>query len=623
MEDFLIKKINDMNHIFYQIFTTMDTSIPLAPQFDFFFSEYDDFIKSLNIQRTHIIQEISALEKHHKNLYEKRNNIQSEFNSKFSEFKRNVSDMFGRDISDIIIMSADYIKYYKSKTNGRFTESDYNRIQEIFNEKKEDRIMINTLALSLSNTNSDITNTYNRLQNIKQDVIKINKSIQLFEQFKIYYERLIANAKDVVIITNDNSRLYQVTVISTDQLYTKKISYSDPFEHFYPVTIADFPKVEIDLACQSDHLHSLPRRNEDECALVLSNILDVFDEDDDYFYGICSGVRVFTRKDNCIQIDEPAKCTIPYIVMNKHFVRKLLLNDLPSSIDHFTEKYRLILFEHRTYHILEQSSFQLHHGHISDEFFTIVPSCCFDRGGNKSYGDNDLNLLTLLIQNPFNDMLDRLKTFFWNQMVLLFTSNNSFYRSCALQNFKYLFTHSPEEEIDLYNNINEYLRESPELNFRLNFKLIDLFLPEIKLLLHRILYDKLYDKFKIPDKLQMEWEKYVAEHKKPVDTKPQKFLHYLLSVVLSNLVPKDLFSSLRSTLSVMLQSVSIDMATIDGQMKYTFISDIIDRVLKKFILKQEGGIRKHKKNISKRKTGRKLLNNKITSRGNKISRKQK
>ena len=73
MDDFLIKKINDMNHIFYQIFTTMDTSIPLAHQFEFFFSEYDDFIKSLNIQRTHTIEEIYALEKHHTNLCKKQN----------------------------------------------------------------------------------------------------------------------------------------------------------------------------------------------------------------------------------------------------------------------------------------------------------------------------------------------------------------------------------------------------------------------------------------------------------------------------------------------------------------------------------------------------------------------
>ena len=46
-------------------------------------------------------------------------------------------DMFGKDISDIIIMSNGYLKFYKSKTNGRFTESEYQRIAEIFNEKKE------------------------------------------------------------------------------------------------------------------------------------------------------------------------------------------------------------------------------------------------------------------------------------------------------------------------------------------------------------------------------------------------------------------------------------------------------------------------------------------------------
>jgi len=69
-------------------------------------------------------------------------------------------------------------------------------------------------------------------------------------------------------------------------------------------------------------------------------------------------------------------------------------------------------------------------------------------------------------------------------------------------------------------------------------------------------------------------------------------------------------------------SLTKDMSTTDGMTKYKFISDIIDRVLRKFKLTQEGGKRTYKKNISKRKTGRKLLNNKISNRGKKISSKK-
>ena len=72
----------------------------------------------------------------------------------------------------------------------------------------------------------------------------------------------------------------------------------------------------------------------------------------------------------------------------------------------------------------------------------------------------------------------------------------------------------------------------------------------------------------------------------------------------------------------MTTSLTKDMSTTDGRTKYKFISDIIDRVLRKFKLTQEGGRRTYKKNISKRKTGRKLLNNKISNRGKKISSKK-
>jgi hypothetical protein len=624
MDDYLITKINDMNHKFYQIFTNIDRSIPLSDQFDLFFSEYDNFNQGLLTHKTSNELEIPSLKLHLSNTTTQHLQVLTEFNSKLTEFKRNVSDMFGKDISDIIIMSHGNLKFYKSTTNGRFTESDYKRIEEIFIEKKEDRNTINRLSLSVSNINDEITKTQNRIHDINIDIIKMNKSTEMIKQFILYYKELIVNAQDVVIITNENSRLYQVTVISTDQLFTKKIVYADPSEWFNPITRADFPKAEIDMACQTDQVPSVHRPRENECLPVLSDILDVFDEDEDYYYGICTGVRVLTRKDNCVKIEQPERCTLPYFVMNNHFARKLLLKDL--TLDQLPEKNRLVLFEHRKYHLLQSSSFQTYHGHWSDEVFGRPPACCMSSSDNKSYGDDAKNIITLPIQNMFDDNhrlyryeRDIFKIFIFNNLLRLLRSNNSFYRSCALQNFKYLFTHSPDEEIELYNNINEHLHDPHNWDFRLNIKLIDLFIPEIKFLMHRILYDKL----KIPDRLQMEWEKYVAEHNKPPETKPQNFLHYLLNVVLSNLVSRKLHRSLLSKLGEITIALTRDMTSgqsVSNRGQYKMIIDMIERVIQ-YELKQEGGIRTYKKNISRKKPGRKLLNNKISNRQKKISRK--
>ena len=99
-------------------------------------------------------------------------------------------------------------------------------------------------------------------------------------------------------------------------------------------------------------------------------------------------------------------------------------------------------------------------------------------------------------------------------------SNNSFHVSRALQNFKCLFTHSPADEIQLYNDIDTFLLKSPDHRFRTK-KLIDLFIPEIKFLTHIILYNKL--KLSIPHKLQMEWDKYVGDQSQPVNTSPYFF----------------------------------------------------------------------------------------------------
>ena len=84
----------------------------------------------------------------------------------------------------------------------------------------------------------------------------------------------------------------------------------------------------------------------------------------------------------------------------------------------------------------------------------------------------------------------------------------------------------------------------------------------------------------------MEWYTYVGEYDKPVNTSPHIFLHYLLNVVLSNLVSKKLYLSLIINIDTM---ISMELVTTENSKTYRLdVSQIINRVLAKLVFNQSG-----------------------------------
>jgi len=355
--------------------------------------------------------------------------------------------------------------------------------------------------------------------------------------------------------------------------------------------IQDFTNVII--LVNTDIISTLKILDPESIRELSSEYLYVIDEDTDFYYGITelgfeknlfkitTDVTIDTKKSPYFIISDLDKFIHKIFEIKTDTRKKLLFENLYSIIsnprnfdcddDWECRAPRSPIPE--TDVIIEMPNYKLAEGLIS----------------NYSYKYN----YTLVTQ-------------IWIFFVKEIQNGNSYNRKNILQQFKYLFTKDSNEEKILYLKLENYINPKTTL--------FELFLPEIKFLLHRIY---------IPDRLQTEWDEYVAEHNKSVTTKPETFLHYLLNVVLSNLVSRELYKSLLITISEMTRALTIDMSTKDRRTNYKLISDIIDRVIQKYKLKQEGGIQPYKKkNVSRTKKGSKLLNNKITSRQNKISRKK-
>jgi len=415
-----------------------------------------------------------------------------------------------------------------------------------------------------------------------------------------YYIKIINNLKDVVIFTNQNSCLFQVYVKDIHFLFTIK-----DFRYEY-IRLVDR------MAARGEEI--IP----DEFA-----VMDVYDTDDEYYYGICNGKKVFTPIENTDKLspDSVAHFPLNYLVINDHFMNLLFTTDL--STDNPNIPHKLLLFECGSAEFVKKCIFY-DDSYVSDDSDddrpplrrmprwipqdaqkqTFHPFTLFDLFLTKS--KNYAEIFRDRYQFPLNT------NDIWNIFFNLLTSNNKLHRTCALQNFKHFFIKNDVELNKLHEDINRYTRTNTQFT---NMKLIDFFMSEIKFLLRKILYNKL----KIRDSLQWEWDAYVLEYNKSADTPPQFFLHYLLNVVLFKLVSKDLFISLITTLGSMSKSLSAEMSKegFDRPEMHKFITDIIDSVLRQFKLKQQGG-----KLVSKKKNRQKLLNNKINSRQKKISRKK-
>jgi len=586
MEYTAITKLNDINRIFYRMFINIDTSIPIPPQFDELWPKITELTKEYNTLKSNKEAEIKQIELQISNYNIEQIRLQTEFNSKFDNYKHCVSQLFGRDIE---ISNMIFSNINTSKSNERFLSHGYGygyKSDDYSDIEKQILISIATARRIIENigTSHDVIVTQKKKQKDKLkfkqlDIVTINQIIQLMNEMTQYYQELIDNYRDVLILTNKTSCLFQVEILDKTEILTIDQEY---YESNY---------------------------NESEILYM-----DVYLELEDYYYGDCKGKLIPILKTNCIPLDRPIESApLDYLMINDKFIQQLLL----------TDKCNFLLFENiiskPAVYVLPGPSVmtdtleEYFPGPTTGDLVEII-NVFIKTKYNEIFNDEFKNYYE---EYKNNNSLNYIKFLLFDHLLKYLTSNNSFHMSRALQNFKCLFTHSPADEIQLYNDIDTFLLKSPDHRFR-TMKLIDLFIPEIKFLLHRIF---LYNKLPIPHKLQMEWEKYVGDHSQPVDTLPNTFLQYLLNVVLTNLVSSKLYINLLSKIGILTRDLTIDMTKIDGKTQYDLTSNIIERVLQQYKFNQKGGEHIYIKNISRKKKSRNILNNKIMSRQKKIIRK--
>ena len=585
----VIIKLNDINRIFYSMFMNIDTSLPISPQFDKLWPKFTELISEYNTLKSNKVAEIKQIEIQILNYNSEQITLQTEFNSKFDNYKQCVSQLFGRDI-EISNMIFSYINL--SKSDQRFLSHEYGYKKDNYSDIEKQifisiaaaRRIIENIGTSHDAIVRQKKNQKDRLKFKQLDIVYINQIIQLINEMTQYYQQLIDNYRDVLILTNKTSCLFQVEILDKTEILTIDQEYYES------------------------------KLNESEILYM-----DVYLELEDYYYGDCKGKLIPILKTNCIPLGNPIESApLDYLMINDKFIQQLLL----------TDKCNFLLFENiiskpAVYvlpgpSVMSDSLEEYFPGPTTGDLVEII-NIFIKTKYNEIFNDEFKNYYE---EYENNNSLNYIKFLLFNHLLKYLTSNNSFHMSRALQNFKCLFTHSPADEIQLYNDIDTFLLKSPDHRFRTK-KLIDLFIPEIKFLTHIILYKQLQipNKLPIPHKLQIEWEKYVGDHSQPVDTLPNTFLQYLLNVVLTNLVPRELYSDLLSKIGIMTKDLTIGMTKIDGKTQYDLTGKIIERVLQQYKFNQKGGEHIYIKNISRKKKSRKILNNKIMSRQKKIIRK--
>ena len=316
---------------------------------------------------------------------------------------------------------------------------------------------------------------------------------------------------------------------------------------------------------------------------IEEDIIFVIFENENEYYGInINGARkIVDISDYEVMIDAP-KCSHFIISDLKKFTEKIL--------DIKTDRKKKILFENQFTMVIAYECFMLYHNHADDEpsnWRDPCPACNGTYAADIIYSELQNYKFTEYMLNPISNKLKESTSYWdhfkvpiypvyhavWENFILRFNQSNNYTKKYILQQFKCLFTTNDEQEKMLYEKMEMLIQPQ---------KLIDLFIPEIKFLLHRIY---------LPTTLETEWINYTSGHNKPIETPPQEFLDYLLTVPLSNLVSKHLYLSLLSSLDNMMKLLSKRLSTkiTNKQKRRAIISKIIHRVVSNFVLKQDGG----------------------------------
>ena len=359
--------------------------------------------------------------------------------------------------------------------------------------------------------------------------------------FLKYCRERIENYKDVIIFTNYENMICQVQIQDPTKVY------KNDEEKYYV-----WDKI---------HQHN--------------DTIEVFDQDEQNYYGIHDGNKVFTSIDNCIIVESTQHNTYSYFIMNDNIATKILLKILSFNKDIIQHKCKLLLFEYLKWEGLSPSSFHLDHipgcnDDYAPYFFSLERGVCPGCHGITAFQAKDELLLTIF--EPYTSRYTVIETrersigfmyyhvevysfenILWRNFISLLRCGrpfSHFYRyytpafqlsiSNLLQNFKCLFARTRIEEIRLNQHINDALKHyEPEK------ELIDLFIPEIKFILRmKYLFDirKRIPSFYIDKYTLNQWNTYCEINMNTHDVNPAMYLNYLFTTVLQDVINPKVYS---------------------------------------------------------------------------------
>ena len=455
---------------------------------------------------------------------------------------------------------------------------------------------------------TELTYTYNHPQSRRLESRLYSYTLKSYTDqltFYIpYYNQILNNVKDVVIFTNQNACLFQVHIKDINKLYTIK-----------------------DWDYKFNKLVDRMRARGEEIIPADFTVMDVYDKDKKYYYGICNGKKIFTHRNNAHILSQDsgkAHSSLNYIVINDNFMKQLLTTDL--STDNPNIPHKLLLFECGSAEFVKKFIFydsrirsipqfedqdvpdvpeSLDGLDISDEsddsddgpLLRRMPNG-WPRDAIKETFDHTLFDLFLRKSKNYPEifMRSRLnKNYIWNIFFNLLTSNNNFHRTCALQNFKYFFIKNDIELNMLYADINNYLKSTTRFT---NMKLIDFFIPEIKFLLfHHLILQLQVNTLSI----QEEWNTYVQQYNFRF-TSAKSHLYYLVTVLLKNIVNDKLYEKMLSKLdSLVIKIIQPMIPNTSIRSILLLLKEQINKVIFDVFYKHAGGKGLYKKRSIKNK----------------------
>ena len=550
MSDFL-DELDRLNHIIFNIIDNMSNGDNSRSDIEYLFSQITNLrqkYEPLSLDS----DEIEQLERLITNNNLERDQLRSQFVSLTEEFRTKAIDEFGETIGSQLTerlwvhQGLTIIKLEPNVTE-KLKMPDFKQILE---RVDKNLLMINNLNTAIERLNNRKT----ELDNISRTS---RENIEFLDSFRIYCNQLITNYKNVVTLSNKNNRLFQVKLIHKNEIHT---CMTDTEE------LDALERNGRAAPQKSDHVYS-----NDGFAYErqFPNLFDVFDETDDYYYGIYDGQIAFTRKKNCVKIDNPTSYIFsffPFFVMTNRQANQILLGNY-LGLENATTSCALLLFEFSRCVVLDPKSFT-YHSYFRDDVPGMVPECSHSTHliDENTLKTSLLSLSMHRLHNDFDFMVTYNQTNFKgllcrNFISLLKLQDRNVNKKVLLQNMKCLFTKTARDQVKLYSHIDSQLTgagsrfelyEFGSLYTDRSETLLDIFIPEIKFLLFirsifalRVIRPHL----QIDPVYLQRWEMYLAENNLGKDATPLDYLTYLCRDVLSNQITPKIYKQIMALTS--------------------------------------------------------------------------